>query len=168
MEDKTITLTETELQQRIDEAVSVATKDLVSKHNGEMATMRQKHNADLEKAKKEASMSAEELANQRAQELAQAEHEELEQLRGFKRSSIIKDKINSAGLPSYFVNDNRLLSAEEGDLDKVIKVVKAEYEATLPKGNTHSSVVQTNGGTPKDDKSTLFENVGNAIGQLVK
>lgn len=169
MEEKTITLTETELQARIDESVSNATKELVSKHNGEMATMRQRHSAELEKAKKEASMSAEELANERAKELAQAQVDELNDLRAFKKATIIEKRIESAGLPKYFVNDSRLLSAEEGDLDKVIKTVKAEYEATLPKGNTHSSVVQTNGGAkPQDNKQALFEDVGNAIGKLVK
>lgn len=168
MEEKTITLTETELQSKIDDAVKTATDSLISKHNGEMASMRTKHNAELEKAKKEASMSAEELAQARASELAQAQESELNDLRAFKRQTIIKDKITAAGLPPYFVNDSRLLSANEGDIDKVIKTVKSEYEATLPKGNTHSTVVQTGGQAPKDDKGKVFEDVGAAIGQIFK
>lgn len=161
--------TEAELQAIIDQNVKEATDNLTSKHNGEMASLRTRHSAELEKAKKEASMSAEELANQRAKEMAQAEHDELVALRSFKKETLVKDKVSAAGLPPYFVHDNRLLSAEEGELDKVIKVVKGEYEASQPKGNTHSSVVQTGGATkPQNDKSTLFEDVGNAISSLVK
>ena len=164
MEENTITLTETELQTRIDDAVKLATDKLVSKHNGEMATIRKSYEDKI----KQASMSAEEIAQHRAEELAQEQAQELAELRTFKRSAIIKDKLASAGLPSYFVNDSRLLSAEEGDIDKVIKTVKSEYDATLPKGNTHSSVVQTGGQQPKDTTGQVYEQVGNAIGNLFK
>jgi len=164
MEENTITLTETELQTRIDDAVKLATDKLVSKHNGEMATIRKSYEDKI----KQASMSAEEIAQQRAEELAQEQAQELAELRTFKRSAIIKDKLTSAGLPSYFVNDSRLLSAEEGDIDKVIKTVKSEYDATLPKGNTHSSVVQTGATPPKNDQGQVYEAVGNAIGNLFK
>ena len=160
--------TEQELQQMINDAVKVAVDELTSKHNGEMATLRTKHASELKKVKEEVSMSAEELAQKRAEELAQANAQELAELRAFKRSAIIKDKLKSAGLPSYFVNDSRLLSAEEGDIDKVIKTVKSEYDATLPKGNTHSSVVQTGGQQPKDTTGQVYEQVGNAIGNLFK
>ena len=165
--------TEQELQALINDAVKQATDELVSKHNGEMASIRTKHSAEIERVKKEASMSADELANERAKELAQAQESELNELRTFKRTTIIKDKITSAGLPQYFVNDTRLLSAEDGDLDKVIKVVKSEYEATLPKGNTHSSVVQVGGtgATPKDSGTSatqVNEAVGEVISQIFK
>ena len=50
MED-TITLTQEELETRIKEAVDNATKDLVSKHNSDMAKMR-KENTDLRNASK--------------------------------------------------------------------------------------------------------------------
>ena len=160
--------TEEELQQMINDAVKVAVDEVVSKHNGEMANLRTKHANEIKKIKEEASMSADEIAQKRAEELAQATTDELQDLRAFKRSTIIKDKLASAGLPSYFVNDSRLLSAEEGDIDKVIKTVKSEYEATLPKGTTHSTVVQTGGTPPKDDKGTVFGEVGEAIGGLIK
>ena len=160
--------TEQELQTMISDAVKVAVDELTSKHNGEMATLRTKHANELKKVKDEASMSAEELASKRAEELAQANAQELADLRAFKRETLIKDKITSAGLPAYFVHDSRLLSAEEGDIDKVIKTVKSEYEGTLPKGNTHSTVVQTGGQTPKDTTGQVYEAVGNAIGNLFK
>lgn len=163
-DENTITLTETELQTRIDDAVKNATDKLISKHNGEMATVRKSYEDKL----KQASMSAEEIAQQKAEELAQAQAQELADLRAYKRENILKDKITSAGLPPYFVHDTRLLSAEEGDLDKIIKTVKSEYEGTLPKGNTHSTVVQTGGQAPKDDKGQIYEQVGNAIGNLFK
>jgi len=160
--------TEQELQQIINDAVKVAVDELTSKHNGEMANLRTKHASELKKAKEEASMSADELAQKKAEELAQANAQELAELRAFKRETLIRDKITSAGLPSYFVHDSRLLSAEEGDLDKIIKTVKTEYEGTLPKGNTHSTVVQTGGTPPKNDQTQVYEQVGNAIGNIFK
>lgn len=162
--------TEAELLAIINENVEKATNELTSKHNGEMASMRTKHAAELEKVKKEAGMSAEELAAKKAEEMAQANAQELNDLRAFKRETLIRDKVTSAGLPSYFVHDSRLLSAEEGDLDKVIKTVKGEYEATLPKGSSHSTVVQVGGQKPSNGnpQSEIFEKTGEAIGSLFK
>lgn len=165
MEEKTITLTENELQAKIDDAIKVATDKLISKHNGEMATVRKSYEDKI----KQASMSAEEIAKQRAEELAQEKENELNELRTFKKTTILQDKISKAGLPKYFINDSRLLSAEEGDLDKLIKTVKSEYEETQPKGNTHSTVVQTSGAKPpKDAQAQAFEKFGEAIAELVK
>jgi len=162
--------TEQELQDLIASAVKTATDELASKHNGEMATMRKKHSDELEKVKKEANMSAEELAQKRASELAEQQAQELDELRGFKKQTILKEKLASANLPNYFINDTRLLSANESDIDKQIKLVKSEYEASQPKGNTHSSVVPTSGGVkpPVDNKQQVYEAVGNALQQLVK
>ena len=69
------------------------------------------------------------------------------------------------GLPNYFKNDTRLLNASDAELDKVIKDVKKEYTDTLPKGATHSTIVNTaGGGTPKgDDKTQVYEAVGDAL-----
>ena len=163
--------TEEELQALIDSRVKEATEQLVSKHNGEMASLRTKHTAELDKVKKEAGMSAEELANQRAKELAQQNEQELADLRAYKKQSLLKERLVKENLPSYFVNDNRLLSAEEGDLDKAIKVVKAEYEASKPSGNTHSTVVQVggNGGKPQATSQEIaYEKMGDAISQIIK
>ena len=162
--------TEQELQTIIDSAVKKATDEIVSKHNGEMATLRTKHSAELDKVRKEANMSAEELANQKAKELADQQAQELVDLRNFKKQTILKEKLANSNLPSYFVNDTRLLSAEEGDLDKTIKVIKGEYEASQPKGTTHSTVVQTSGagGKPQpSDKDKANELMGNALNQLL-
>lgn len=160
--------TESELQALIDEKVKTATDELTSKHNGEMASMRKKYTDDIEKAKKQATMSAEELATQKANEMAQAHEEEFKRLQAFEKQTILKDKLAKANLPQYFVNDSRLLSAETGDIDKVIKTIKGEYEESQPKGATHSTVVQTGGQKPQNDKSQLFEDVGSAISSLVK
>ena len=167
--------TEQELQaiieSAVNDAVKKATDELIAKHNGEMATMRKKHDDQLKKVREESSMSAEELAQKRADELAQANAQELADLRAFKQGTILKEKLTKAGLPSYFINDNRLLSAEEGELDKVIKVVKAEYDASQPSGTNHSTVVQMGGNetkpttTPTDRAN---EQMGNAIGELLK
>ena len=160
--------TESELQALIDEKVKTATDELTSKHNGEMASMRKKYADDIEKAKKQATMSAEELATQKANEMAQAHEEEFKRLQAFEKQAILKDKLAKANLPQYFVNDSRLLSAETGDIDKVIKTIKGEYEESQPRGATHSTVVQTGGQKPQNDKSQLFDDVGSAISSLVK
>ena len=70
-------------------------------------------------------------------------------------------------MPSYFKNDTRLLSAEDGDLDKVIKDVKKEYEQTLPKGATSSTVVQTStGGKPQGSGTSKDEQQAQAFGEF--
>ena len=78
------------------------------------------------------------------QEQDQALQDELTELRAFKKGKVIEERLAKESLPSYFKNDARLLNAKEEDFDRVLKEVKKEYEGTLPKGNTHSSVVQTN------------------------
>lgn len=165
MEEKTITLTETELQTRIDDAVKVATEQLTSKHNADMANVRKSYDDKLKKA----SMSADEIAQQKAEEMAQAQESELKELRTFKRTAIIKDKLTNAGLPSFLANDSRLLNAEEGEIDKAIKTVKNEYESALPKGATHSTVVSTpTGAKPStDEKQQAYNAMGDVLKQLV-
>ena len=121
MEEKTITLTEAELQARIDESVKSATDSLVAKHNGEMASMRKKYDSEIEKAKSQANMTAEELAQEKAKET----ENELNELRSYKRGREISDRLAKEGLPDYFKNDNRLINAE--DMDKAIKEIKKDY-----------------------------------------
>ena len=152
MED-TITLTQAELDTRIQEAVDTATKDLISKHNSDMAKMR-KENTDLRNASK----SQEQLK----QEQDQALQDELTELRNFKKGKVIEERLAKESLPSYFKNDARLLNAKEEDFDRVLKEVKKEYEGTLPNGNTHSSVVQTNSGAtpPQSDKDKANAEMG--------
>ena len=157
--------TEQELNDLIEAKVNEATEKLVAKHNGEMATMRQKHDADLKKAKEQASLSAEELAQQKIKEQQDADQAELNELRAYKKSTQIAEKLAKEGLPIFFKNDTRLLNAGEGEIDKVIKDVKKEYEANLPKGATHSTVVNTpSGGNPQGgSKEETFELVGEAL-----
>ena len=156
--------TEQELNDLIDAKVSEATEKLASKHNGEMASLRKKYDDDIRKAKEQANLSAEEIAQQKIKEQQDADQRELSELRAYKKSSEISQKLAKEGLPSFFKNDARLLNAEDGDLDKVIKDVKKDYEATLPKGSTISTVVQTaQGQKPMDNKSQLYAEVGDTI-----
>ena len=167
MENGNLPKTEQELQDLIAAKVKEETEKLVSKHNGEMATMRQRHDAELKKAKEEANLSAEELAKRKVEEQNEIQQKELSELRAYKKSSELSQKLEKAGLPTYFKNDTRLLNANDNDVDGVIKEVKKEYEATLPKGATYSTVVQTGNGSQKGnqetDKTQLFENVGSTI-----
>ena len=163
--------TEQELNDLIDQKVNEATEKLVAKHNGEMATQRKKYEDDIRKVKEQANLSAEELAQQRVKEENEAKDKELNELRAYKKASILTDKLAKEGLPNFLKNDTRLLNAEDGDVDKVIKEIKKEYEANLPKGATHSTIVPTatNNQNPQsnDKEAIAFEAMGEAIRQAL-
>lgn len=161
--------TEEELTSLIKSEIEKATKDLVSKHNGEMATMRTKHDAELKKAKEQANLTAEELAAQKIKEQQEADQQELAQLREYKKSRVIEDRLAKENLPNYFKNDTRLLNANSDDFDKVVKDVKKEYEATLPKGNQTSTIVKTGGATQPSatQEDTANEALAQVLGNIV-
>lgn len=160
--------TEQELNELIASKVQEREQELTSKHNGEMANMRKKYDSDLQKAKEQANMSAEERAQQLAKEEKEANLKELGELRQYRKSNEIAIRLAKEGLPDFFKNDSRLLNAEEGDYDKVIKTIKKDYEGIQPKGATHSTVVNTNtGGQQTDAKQEAFEKFGEALGQIV-
>ena len=160
MED-TITLTQEELNAKINEAVETATKDINSKHNDAMAKLR-KENTELRNASK----SQEQLKV----EQDQAIQDELNELRAFKKSKVIEDRLVKEGLPTFFKNDSRLLNASDEDFDKIVKEVKKDFENNIPKGNQHSSVIQTSTATPSNrqsEKDRANEEFGRALKQLV-
>lgn len=160
--------TEAELQALLDAREKEVTDNLTAKHNGDMAAMRKKHDDELAKAKQQANMTAEQIAEQKYKEQQENDARELAELRDYKKQSIIGEKLAKEGLPSYLKNDIRLRNAEEGDLDKVIKEVKKDYDADRPKGATHSTVVQTGGQRATGDaKQQAFEEMGKALGELV-
>lgn len=156
--------TEQELNDLIEARVHAREEELTSKHNGEMASMRKKYDSDLAKAKEQAGISAEQIAQEKIKEQQEADLKELNELRAYKKSSLIADRLAKEGMPSYFKNDSRLLNADTGDIDKVIKEVKKDYEATLPKGATHSTVVNVGENKqPVDDKQQVYSAVGEAL-----
>ena len=163
--------TEAELQALLDAKESEITETLNAKHNSDMASMRKRHESELAKAKEQANMSAEEIANQKLKEQQEASEKELIELRNYKKQSIISEKLSEAKLPQYFKNDSRLLNAEEGDYDKVIKSISKEYAESLPKGATHSTITQTQNGKPQtsggDEKSVAFEQMGSFLKEVV-
>ncbi len=163
--------TEQELNDLIAAKVQEATAEQEAKHNGQMATLRKKYDDDLKKAKEQAGKTAEELAQERIKEQQEAKDNELNELRQFKKNTILTEKLKKEGLPDFFKNDTRLLNAEDGNVDKVIKDIKKEFEAIQPKGATRSTVVQTqnqNVNKQQDDKSVAFEKMGDAIKELIK
>ena len=91
-------------------------------------------------------------------------------MRSYKKSNELSIRLAKEGLPEHYKYDSRLIGADADSFEKVLKTVKSEYEATQPKGNQHSSVVQTgankgnNGGS---DKEEIYSEVGKAIGQLI-
>ena len=164
--------TEAELDAIITSKVKEATDELVSKHNGEMATLRKKHEADIQKVKDQANLSAEEIAQRKIQEQYDADQKELQELRGFKKTTLISQRLAKDGLPEYLKNDVRLINSSDEDFEKNYKSVKADFEATQPKGNTHSSVVKQTGGASvrnpsQDSKDEAYQKMGEALGQII-
>lgn len=137
--------TDAELQALLDEHSNQVREEVKKEYDNKFAEQRKKHDSEIAKIKADAGKTAEQLANERIQEQQEKDANELQELRLFKKNTIIGDKLAKEGLPSIFKNDNRLLTAEDGDLDRVIKDIKKEYEAILPKGNNHSNVIQQGG-----------------------
>lgn len=161
--------TEEELQTLIEKTLEEQ-KVAFEKEKNELAyKLRKEGNDKLENYKKSQSLTEEERAKELANEKAKLLEDELNSLRAYKKTSELASKLEKEGLPKYFVNDNRLLSAEEGEIDKVLKVVKGEYEGSLPKGNTHSSVVsvQTSGNVPqKSSKEQAYQECAETLKEL--
>lgn len=162
--------TEQELNDLIEQKVNEATEKLNSQHNGQMASLRKKYDDDLKKAREQATMSAEEIAQAKIKEEQDANLKELNELRAFKKSSDLAQRLEKEKLPTYFKNDARLINADETNIDKVIKDIRKEYEASLPKGATHSTVVQTNA-TGKNanasEKDAAYAKMGDTLKQLI-
>ena len=164
--------TEQELNDLIAAKVQEKADELTAKHNGEMATQRKKYDDDLKKAKEQAGKTAEEIAQEKIKEQQERDAQELAELRQFKKNTVLGEKLKKEGLPDYFKNDTRLLNAEDGDLDKVIKDIKKDYEQYQPKGANHSTVVPTQSQTiqkgEQDTKVVAFEKMGDALKEIVK
>lgn len=159
--------TEQELNDLIDQKVSEATDKLTAKFNGDMANLRKKHDDELKRTKEQAGKTAEELAEERVKEQNEAKDKELAELRAYKKSGELSKKLAKEGLPDFFKNDTRLINAEDGDLDKVIKDIKKEYGDVLPKGATHSTVVPTaQNQPPVDKKQEAYNKMGEALKEL--
>ena len=160
-----LTLTEEELQKKIDEAVKKATDEttakLVKEHNENMAQQRIKAKEEQEKAVKkavdEANLTAEQKAQKELEEQRKADQEELAQLRLEKKVNDRAKKLSEAELPDFFKNDTRLLNAEDEQVDDVIKTIKEEWSKVLPKGATVSTnvVTDTPSGQTKKTKEQL-------------
>ena len=142
--------TEAELQAYVDAQVKEATKDTISKgeFDSKFANQRKSYEDKIKALEDKLGVTAEEKAKELAKQKEEELANELTELRTFKKSSLLKERLTKEGLPSFLANDSRLINADEGDLDKVIKTVKSDYEANLPKGNTHSSVIKTGGAVP--------------------
>jgi len=154
-----ITLTEEELQAKIDEAVKKSTEEVTTKlkkeHDSEMAQQRKKYAEEkdkaVQKAVEEANLTTEQKVQKEIEEQRKAEQEELAQLRLEKKVNDRAKKLQENELPDFFKNDSRLLNAEEDKVDEVIKTIKEEYTKVLPKGATVSTNII--GGTPSETKS---------------
>lgn len=162
--------TQEELDALLNERETQIRESVTKEFNDKFAKQRTLHQAEIDKIKADMGKSAEQLAEERIKEQQAQDAKELEELRSFKKQTILGDKLAKEGLPSFFKNDNRLTSAEDGDIDKVIKDIKKEYESALPKGNSHSSVIQQGvgkGNRQLTEQEEAYESLGNALKSLV-
>ena len=161
------TFTEEELKAKIEEEVkkAVAEKEteLKKKHDSEMATLRIQAKEEKEKAVKkaqeDANLSAEEKAAQKIEEERKAERAELEQLRLEKKINDRANKLKEKGLPDFFKNDSRLLSADESGVDEVINTIEKEYKGSLPQGAVVDTNVKGKGAGGKSQEDAELERV---------
>lgn len=160
--------TEQELNDLINASVQAKVDELTAKHNSDMASQRIKYENDIKKAKEQANMTAEQIAQEKIKEQQEKDAKDLADLRAYKKETELSKRLAKEGLPEYLKNDIRLLNAEDGDLDKIIKDVKKDYEADRPKGATHSTIVQTGGGKPTgDEKQQANESMAKALEGLI-
>lgn len=170
MADKTFTEEELNnlIAQKVEEAVTKKTDELTSKHNSDMAQLRktsQKEREEaIEKAKADAKLSAEELAKKENEEKLAEKETELEELRSFKKSSMIKENLLKSKLPEFLANDSRLLNAKTDDeLKTAIEAVSKDYASSIPNGSNINTNVQGSGNdhqlTEKEQKMEHYRNL---------
>ena len=160
--------TEAELQALIDERVGARESELKAEHDKAFASQRTKYERQIKTLKDNGGKPAEEIAQQKIKEQQEADLQELNELRAYKKSKVIEERLTKEGLPSFLKNDTRLINANDDEFDKVMKEVKKEYDAVLPKGSQHSTVVQTSVKQPEqNEKDKAKEEFGQALKQLV-
>lgn len=160
--------TEEELTSLIKSEVEKATNELVSKHNGAMAKTRTDYESRIKELKAQQELGKEEYAKQKLAEQQEADQKELAELRSYKKGKVIEERLSKEGLPAFLKNDTRLLNASDEDFDKTVKEIKKEFESVLPKGNQHSTVIQTSGSQPpQTDADKANAEFGQALKQLV-
>lgn len=161
--------TDGELQTLIEDAVKNATEKLAKEYDGKFAAQRTKYEGEIKSLKDSIGKSAEEIAKQKMQEQYDADQRELTELRSFRKNTLISNRLAKDNLPSYLVNDSRLLNSTDEDFEKNYKSVKADYESTLPKGNQHTTVVNTNVATPNsgDKRHDAINKMGECLKGLV-
>ena len=151
-----IELTEEELQAKINEAVAKKEEEMRSNHNRDMATQRKKADEEIQKAilkaTEDAKLTAEEKAKKDAEEELNNLRKQNAELEAFKQKAKITEGLAKNNLPTFLVNDARLVNAKtDEELAKCIEEVKKDYSSSLPNGaNVNTNVNNTSG---KDNKS---------------
>ena len=160
--------TEAELQALIDERVNARETELKAEHDKAFANQRTKYESQIKTLKENTGKTAEEIAEQKIKEQQEADQKELAELRSYKKGKVIEERLTKEGLPTFLKNDTRLINANDEDFDKVMKEVKKEYDAVLPKGSQHSTVVQTSVKQPEqNEKDQAKQEFGQALKELI-
>jgi len=168
--------TEAELQAIIDEKVKARENELKAEHDNAFANQRKKYEDEIRKTKENAGKTAEELAEQKIKEQQEKDQLELNELRTYKKSKVIEERLAKEKLPSYLKNDTRLLNAnDENEFEKALKDVKKDYDDSIPKGSRVSTVVQTStgakpngsGNTADAQKEEAYSALAETLGGLI-
>lgn len=153
-------------QEAVAKALAEKEVELKKQHDSEMAQMRIKAKSDQEiavkKAKDEATLSAEELARKELEEKTQEQANEIAELRAYKKQGELTKKLVDNNLPTFFVNDSRLLNSTNENVDDVIKTIKEEYKKSLPNNGATitTNVIGSGSDNKEDNELNRFRNLG--------
>jgi len=122
---------------------------LKARYNEQEKGIRERLQREADKAK----MTAEEKAKVEWEERWKAIEEENKSLKAEKSLNVRKEALAGAKLPSYYINDKRVLDAADDDLKSVLSMITKEH-------NDYISSIgkQTQGTTPTTSTGVKFTN----------
>lgn len=128
MEEEKKTFTIEEHQKEIEKLKEELSKEFDKKANEAAAAARIQAKKDYEKQLEKATMTAEEKSKAEHQEALK----ELDELRQERKLSVRKDALIKAKLPvDVFIDNKKLLDAEDGKLDSVVAELSKSWDSKV-------------------------------------
>lgn len=171
MEENKEVIVEKSVDDKIAEAVAKVNAEWQQKWENELttsknATAKSVREAEEKKFARE-KMTVEERVKAEYEEKLNSLSSEAEELRKYRKTTIVKEKLNNAKLPQRYLFDVRLVQAEEGKEDDVIKQLAKEYEsevAQFSKSNQKSTEPFKSGNQTENNE--ILDNLKKKAGYL--
>ena len=159
------------VEERVNEAVAKLNAEWQQKWDNELTTTKNATAKSVREAE-EKKFAREKLT---VEERAKAEWEEkynnlateAEELRKYRKTTTLKEKLSGAKLPQRYLYDVRLVNAEDGKEDAIIKDLAKEHEAEIAqysKSNQNSTEPFKSGNQKQDNE--ILENLKKKAGYL--